>query len=78
LGVARRPFLTAFGAARVLRYSFVAWLAVKYGRQMVRMWSGTLEKWETPLLWIFAVVVVSGIVMGIMKLRGQARLAAAV
>ncbi len=78
LGVARRPFLMAFGAARTLRYSFVAWLAVKYGRHMVRMWSGTLQKWETPLLWIFAVVVVSGIVLGIVKLRGQARLAAAV
>jgi membrane protein YqaA with SNARE-associated domain len=78
LGVARRPFLLAFGAARVLRYSVVAWLAVKYGRQMVHMWSGTLEKWETPLLWIFAAVVVSGIVLGIRKLRGQARLAPAV
>ena len=78
LGVARRPFLLAFGASRILRYSFVAWLAVKYGRHMVRIWAGTLEKWETPLLWIFAVVVVSGIVLGFMKLRGQARLAAAV
>jgi membrane protein YqaA with SNARE-associated domain len=78
LGVARRPFLLAFGAARTIRYSFVAWMAVKYGRRIVRLWSGTLEKWSTPLLWIFAVVVVSGIVLGIVKLRGQARLAAAV
>ena len=78
LGVARTPFLLAFGAARVLRYSFVAWLAVKYGRHIVRMWSGTLEKWSTPLLCVFAAVVVSGIVLGIVKLRGQARLAPAV
>ncbi|MGD0629409.1 MAG: VTT domain-containing protein [Terracidiphilus sp.] len=78
LGVARKPFLLAFGAARTLRYSLVAWLAVKYGRHMVRVWSGTLEKWETPLLWIFAAVVVSGVALGIVKLRGQARLAPAV
>ncbi|MGO9340049.1 MAG: YqaA family protein [Terracidiphilus sp.] len=71
LGVARRPFLLTFGAARTLRYSFVAWLAVKYGRRMVRMWSGTLAKWETPLLWIFAIVVVSGIILGITKLRSH-------
>jgi hypothetical protein len=78
LGVSRRAFLLTFGAARTLRYSFVAWLAVKYGRHIVRVWSGTLEKWQTPLLWIFGVVIVSGIVLGIMKLRGHARLAPAV
>jgi hypothetical protein len=67
--VARRPFLLAFGAARTLRYSVVAWLAVKYGRRIVRVWSGTLEKWSTPLLWTFAAVVALGIILGIMKLR---------
>jgi membrane protein YqaA with SNARE-associated domain len=69
LGVARRPFLLSFGAARVLRYSFVAWLAATYGRHIVRLWSGTLEKWSTPLLWTFAVVMVSGVILGIVKLR---------
>jgi membrane protein YqaA with SNARE-associated domain len=69
LGVARRTFLLTFGAARVLRYSFVAWLAVKYGRHIVRVWSGTLEKWETPLLWVFVAVVVLGVTLGILKLR---------
>ena len=69
LGVGRKPFLLAFGAARTLRYSFVAWLAVRYGRHIVRMWAGTLEKWSAPLMWVFAVVMVSGIVLGIVKLR---------
>jgi membrane protein YqaA with SNARE-associated domain len=69
LGVSRRAFLLTFGAARTLRYSFVAWLAVRYGRHIVRMWSGTLEKWQTPLLWSFAAVVVSGVIYGIVKLR---------
>jgi membrane protein YqaA with SNARE-associated domain len=71
LGVARKPFLLAFGAARVLRYSFVAWLAVVYGRRIVHLWAGTLEKLSTPLLWIFATMVVSGICLGVMKLRSR-------
>jgi membrane protein YqaA with SNARE-associated domain len=69
LGVSRRAFLLTFGAARTLRYSLVAWLAVKYGRHIVRTWSGTLEKWQTPLLWVFVAVVVLGVTLGIMKLR---------
>lgn len=69
LGVSRRAFLLTFGAARTLRYSFVAWLAVKYGRHIVRTWSGTLEKWQTPLLWAFVAVVVLGVTLGILKLR---------
>lgn len=71
LGVARKPFLLTFGAARILRYSFVAWLAVFYGRPIVRVWSGTLEKWSTPLLWVFAVVVVTGVCLGVAKLRSH-------
>lgn len=71
LGVARKPFLLAFGAARILRYSFVAWLAVVYGRRIVHLWAGTLEKWSTPLLWIFAAVVVSGVCLGVMKLHSR-------
>jgi membrane protein YqaA with SNARE-associated domain len=71
LGVARRPFLLAFGAARTLRYSFVAWLAVRYGRHIVTVWSGTLEKWSTPLMWVFGIVMVSGICLGVWKLRSK-------
>jgi membrane protein YqaA with SNARE-associated domain len=71
LGVARKPFLLAFGAARILRYSFVAWMAVIYGRRIVRVWAGTLDKWSTPLLWVFAAVVVSGLCLGIARLRSN-------
>jgi membrane protein YqaA with SNARE-associated domain len=71
LGVGLKPFLLAFGTARILRYSVVAWLAVVYGRHIVRMWAGTLEKWSTPLLWVFAAVVVTGVCLGIAKLRSQ-------
>ena len=69
LGVSRKSFLLTFGSARVLRYAFVSWLAVRYGRQVVHMWSGTLGKWSTPLLWAFVAVVVAGIIFALVKLR---------
>jgi membrane protein YqaA with SNARE-associated domain len=72
LGVPIKRFLIVFGAGRALRYSLVAWLAVAYGRHVVRLWSGTLQKWSTPILWTFAVIAVCGICVGIWKLR-QAR-----
>src|ERR1035437_2777488 len=37
LDVSRSRFLAVFGAARSLRYSFIAWLGVTYGRRIVRL-----------------------------------------
>lgn len=69
LGVSRRAFLAAFGSARALRYALVAWLAVRYGRSILRLWAGTLAKWQTPLLCAFIAIIVAGLVAGILKLR---------
>jgi len=70
LGVTRGRFLAIYGAARTLRYSLIAWLAVAYGRHAIRLWSGTLEKWSTPLMCVFAGVMAAGICYGIWKVRG--------
>jgi membrane protein YqaA with SNARE-associated domain len=69
LGVSRQRFLAVFGAARSLRFGVVAWLAVRYGRRVVRIWSATLDKWSAPLLWVFLGIVVAGICLGIWKFR---------
>ena len=71
LGVSRRRFLAVYGAARTLRYSLIAWLAVVYGRRVVRMWSKELQKWSAPLLWIFLVLLVAGVCFGIWQFRVQ-------
>jgi len=68
LSVPLPRFLATFSAARSVRYSIVAWLGVTYGRHMVRLWSATLEKWSTPLLWTFGAVVAAGIGLGVWKL----------
>jgi membrane protein YqaA with SNARE-associated domain len=73
LGVSRSRFLVVFGAARSLRYSFVAWLGVVYGRKVVRLFSGSLQKWSTPLLCVFVALMVAGVCFGIWKVRGMRR-----
>jgi membrane protein YqaA with SNARE-associated domain len=69
LGVSRRRFLTVFGAARSLRYCFVAWLGVTYGRGIVRFWSGSLRQWSGPLLFAFGGLLTIGACIGIWKIR---------
>jgi len=77
LGVTRRRFLAAFGAARGLRYSFVAWLGATYGRRIVRLWSGSLQKWSNPLLFVFVGLLIAGLCFGIWKIRGLRKVDAA-
>jgi membrane protein YqaA with SNARE-associated domain len=77
LGVSRRRFLLVFGAARSLRYSFIAWLGVTYGRRIVRLFSGTLQKWSSPLLCVFVGLLVVGLCFVIWKVRGLRKIDAA-
>ncbi len=48
----------------------IAWLGVVYGRHAIRMWSGTLQKWSTPLICVFVGLLVAGICFGIWKVSG--------
>jgi membrane protein YqaA with SNARE-associated domain len=70
LGVSRARFLGVFGAARSLRYSLIAWVGLTYGRGIVRLWSGSLQKWSTPLLCVFFGLLAACICFGIWKVRG--------
>lgn len=73
LGLTRGRFLAIFAVARTLRYGFVAWLAVTYGRKAIRLWSVELRQWSTPLLCFFFSVSALGICYGIWKLRKRPR-----
>ena len=74
LGVSRRRFLAVYSTSRTLRYSFIAWLGVEYGRKIVRLWSGSLQKWSTPLLGLFVCLMVAGACYAIWKIRGLCRI----
>jgi membrane protein DedA with SNARE-associated domain len=69
LGVSRRRFLVVFGAARSLRYSLIAWLGVVYGRRIVHLYSGTLQRWSTTMLCVFVGLLATGVCFGIWKIR---------
>ena len=69
LGVSRNRFLMVFGTARCLRYSLIAWLAASYGRKIMRLYSGTLQKWSAPLIWTFGGLLVAGTCFGLWRLR---------
>ena len=77
LGVSRNRFLVVFGAARSLRYSLITRLGVVYGRRVVRLWSGTLQRWSAPILWVLGGMLVAGVCFGIWKVRGLRKSAVA-
>jgi membrane protein YqaA with SNARE-associated domain len=77
LGVSRRRFLVVFSAARSLRYCFVAWLGVTYGRRIVYSFSGGVQKWSTLLLCAFFSLLLAGLCFGIWKVRGLRKIDAA-
>jgi len=76
LGVSRRRFLVSFSVTRALRYAVVAWLAVTYGRALVRAFQHYLSGWSSTIMWIYLGLVVAGIVYGLWKFRGERRRAA--
>jgi len=69
LGVTRNRFLVVYGAARTMRYSVIAWVGVVYGRPVVRIFSGTLQRWSAPLLWIFGGLMAGSLCYGLWKVR---------
>jgi membrane protein YqaA with SNARE-associated domain len=72
LGATARRFLAAFGAGRAFRYSLMGWLAIRYGRPIIKAWSSTLDKWSAPILWTFIVLTIGGLAFSIWKLRHSA------
>lgn len=64
-------FMSVYAAARIVRYSFVSWLAVEYGRRVLQVWSKTLDKWATPVGCVFATLMVGSILYGLWKFRRQ-------
>ena len=73
LSVSRGRFLVNFASARILRYSLVAMLGVRYGKTIVGFGPRYLDEWSVPLLWAFGCLVVVSICVGIWKVLGMHR-----
>ena len=73
LGATWQRFLAAFGAGRALRYALVGWLAVRYGRRVIKIWSKSLDKWSPVILWTFVILTVAGIAYSLWKMKRMNR-----
>jgi membrane protein DedA with SNARE-associated domain len=71
LGVSRRRFLVSFSVTRAFRYAVVAWLAVTYGRALVRAFQHYLSGWSSTIMWIYLGLVVAGVLYGLWKFRRE-------
>ena len=73
LGVPLVPYLSFYGAARLIRYGLLAWLGITYGRYVVRLWQKDLSNWSSTVLWVYGGLLVLGIAFGIWKFwKGRA------
>ncbi|MFT4114327.1 YqaA family protein [Silvibacterium sp.] len=73
LGVEKRPYLTAVGVARVVRYGAMAWLGATYGRRVVRAWERYLSGWSDVILWTFFSLLIAAVIFGVWKYRHDRR-----
>jgi membrane protein YqaA with SNARE-associated domain len=69
LGLSRGRYLISYCTARALRYSAVAWVGYKYGRQVISFWQKDLKGWSTPILVAYISLLVLGALYGIWKYR---------
>jgi membrane protein YqaA with SNARE-associated domain len=67
LAVPPGRFLVSFTAARTARYGIVAWLAVIYGRQMVRWWNRYLAQYAGVIGWTILALFIAALSWGIWK-----------
>lgn len=73
LGVTRKRYMIALGAARTVRYGLLAWLGARYGRIVIRLWARYLAGWSSVILWVFIALLVGAICFGIWKYRHDQR-----
>jgi len=69
LKYSRTKFVGAFTLGRILRYGIEAYAASIYGKQIV----GFLTRYQRPLIWIFVVLMVGGVIAGLTLWQKQRR-----
>ncbi|MBV9074865.1 MAG: VTT domain-containing protein [Acidobacteria bacterium] len=62
LKVPKTKFLSAYAAGRLVRYSIVAWLGMRYGKGLIH-W---IQQYSKPIIWVLiGLAVLGGIAAGI-------------
>lgn len=68
LHMSRRKFMTAFTLSRLTRHLIAAWLGIRYGRNVLSLWSRFSDRWATTVLLVFWVVILLFTALAIWKL----------
>lgn len=69
LGVPRGRFLATFAGARTARYALVAWLGMRYGRQMIHWWNLYLADYSGVIAWGILALFMLGFAWALWKWR---------
>lgn len=54
-------FMIAFTSSRFVRHLIAAWLGVRYGKQVLALWSKFSDKWATTILIAFWAIILIGV-----------------
>lgn len=68
LDMSKKKFLTAFTISRGARHAIAAWLGVRYGRQVLRMWAHFSDRWATTILITLWTLILVGCAIAFWKL----------
>ena len=63
-----RKFLTAFTVSRLIRHILAAWIGVRYGDQVLRLWGRFSDRWATTILIAVWTVILVGVAFAGWKL----------
>ena len=71
--MSRRKFMLAFTASRLLRHVIAAWLGIRYGQQVLHIWSHFSARWATTILIVFWSITILFTAIGIWKIVQTSR-----
>lgn len=68
VNMSRRRFMIAFTASRFARHVIAAWLGIRYGKEVLRLWNQFSARWAVTILVVFWSLTVLFTAIGIWKL----------
>lgn len=68
LQMSRKKFLWTFTISRAIRHGVAAWLGIRYGRAVIRLWNGISDRYGMPILITFWTVLILCCAYGFWKL----------
>jgi membrane protein YqaA with SNARE-associated domain len=77
LQMSQKKFLTTFTISRAIRHSIAAWLGIRYGRAVIRLWNGISDRYAVPILIAMWSVILLCCAYGFWKLYKTSRAVAA-